>query len=237
MRVRRVYTWEDPWLTAKWLVIFLIQVKTGFFLSAFWAYLFYSVVSNFYGKHSRTWMRESHERAMNNKERASMLSELIIRHGSDAWVDPLMDELGPWIQLQLGDAADFLEACSSYYEWRNVSATLSTCVIYVALFLLGAATPLDYSVRVFWMAGGIYFFMSRPIGTCYPRFRHAVDPVRWMYWDAPTKCKSYCGHDRTLVLHLATLRIQDCMLTSAQPKHPSTTCASMLCHPYKNQAT
>ena len=190
MRVRRVYTWEDPWLTAKWMAVFLVQLKTGFFMTGFWGYLLYSVVSNFYGKHSRTWMRESHTRASHTNERASMLSELIVRHGSDAWVEPLMDELGPWIQLQLGDLADFLESSVAYYEWRNVSATTSTCVVYVALFLLSACTSIEYSIKVFWMAAGLYFFLSRPIGTCYPRFRHAVMPIRWMYWDAPTKCKS-----------------------------------------------
>ncbi|KAK5135362.1 hypothetical protein LTR08_005304 [Meristemomyces frigidus] len=151
MRVRRVYTWEDPWLTFKWLALFLVQLKTSYVMSTLWVYLLYSVVSNFYGKHSRTWMRESHNRAGNTKERASLLSELIIRHGSDAWVEPLMEELGPWIQLQLGDLADFLEISASYYNWRNVSSTAATCVIYVALILLSVGTSLEYSIKILWM--------------------------------------------------------------------------------------
>lgn len=138
-------------------------------------------------------MRESHERAKAAKERASMLSELIVRHGQEDWLEPLLDEFGPWIQLQLGDLADFLEVSASYYDWRNVRSTTSTCCAYTALFLVSAIPKLDFSIKIFWFAGGLFFFLSRPISTRYPRFRHAVDPIRWMYWDSPTSCESLNG--------------------------------------------
>jgi len=134
-------------------------------------------------------MKESTHRSSETKERAAMFSELITRHGSSDWVGPLLDELGPWLQLQLSDAADFLESASSYYDWRNVSSTTATCVVYVALILVSAIPSLEYSIKVFWLAAGLYFFLSRPIATLYPRFRHVMDPMRWMYWDAPTACK------------------------------------------------
>ena len=35
MRVRHVYTWEDPWLTFKWLMLFLVLLKTGYFMTAY----------------------------------------------------------------------------------------------------------------------------------------------------------------------------------------------------------
>ncbi|KAK4550289.1 hypothetical protein LTR36_003256 [Oleoguttula mirabilis] len=186
MRVRRVYTWEDPWLTTKWLLFFLFCVKTGYFMTWFWLYLLYSVATNFYGKHGRTWMRESYHRANRTDERAAMLSELIVRHGSDAWVGPFLEEFGPWMQLQIGDLADFLEICVSYYNWKNRSATTAACVMYAALFLISAVPSVEYSMKVMWMACGVWFFLSRPIATNYPRFRHVVDPVRWMYWNIPT---------------------------------------------------
>ena len=92
---------------------------------------------------------------------------------------------------RLGDVADFFEVCANYYDWRSVSSTTATCVVYVALFLVSVIPSLDYSIKVFWLSCGLYFFMSRPIATLYPRFRHALDPVRWMYWDSPTmgKCR------------------------------------------------
>lgn len=189
MRVRRVYSWTDPWLTFKWLLAYLVMLKTGYFMSCFWLYLLYSVVGNYSGKHTHTWMRESHTRANKTKERASTLSELIIRHGSDAWVEPFLDECGPWLQLQLCDLADILEISCSYYEWTSVSSTTASCVTFVVLFLVSAIPDYKYSMKIFWMAAGMYFFMCRPIATHYPRFRHVVDPIKWMFWNMPTDCK------------------------------------------------
>ena len=140
-----------------------------------------------------------------------MFSELIIRHGPDAWLDPLLNELGPWLQLQLGDVADFLEAASSYYDWRNVSSTTATSVVYAALLAVSAIPDLEYSIKVFWLACGLYFFVSRPVATLYPRFRHVMDPMRWMYWDSPTTSKS----DDVIILPLTNF-----------PRHPTNTSLS-----------
>ncbi|KAK5115478.1 hypothetical protein LTR62_001137 [Meristemomyces frigidus] len=186
MRVRHVYSWQDPWLTFKWFAVYLFLLKINYMMSFYWGYLFYSVVSNFDGKHSRGWMKKSHVRATETRERVSMMSELITRHGSDAWVEPFLDEFGPWIQLQLGDTSDFLEICANYYDWRNPYSTACSCFAYVCLFLISAIPSLDLSMRVMWLSCGLYFFLSRPIATNYPRFRHVVDPMRWVYWDSPT---------------------------------------------------
>ena len=185
MRVRKVYTWDDPWLTFKWLVLYLVLLKTGYFMSFFWGYLLYSVLSNYDGKHTRKWARDSHDRSNRTKERASMLSELVIRHGNDAWVKPFLDEFGPWIQLQLGDLADFLELSENYYNWRNVSSTRASCFAYACLMVVSVVPDHGYSMKIFWLSCGIFFFLSRPVGARFPRFRHVVSPVRWMYWDSP----------------------------------------------------
>jgi hypothetical protein len=40
---------------------------------------------------------------------AYRFGELIDKHGRENWLEPLIDELGPYIQLQLGDVANMLE--------------------------------------------------------------------------------------------------------------------------------
>ena len=50
-----------------------------------------------------------------SQERGSMayrLGELIDKHGREDWLEPLIDELGPFLQLQLGDLASILEVFS-----------------------------------------------------------------------------------------------------------------------------
>ena len=54
-------------------------------------------------------LKESMSRALDEKGTAYKLGELIDKYGPDGWIEPLMDELGPFIQLQLGDVANMLE--------------------------------------------------------------------------------------------------------------------------------
>ena len=33
MRVRHIYLWEDPWLTARWLALYLFLIKTNYVMT------------------------------------------------------------------------------------------------------------------------------------------------------------------------------------------------------------
>lgn len=186
-RVRYVYRWEDPWLTSKWLMLYLVLLKTGYFMTFYYSYLLWSYLSNWDGKHTRNWMRQSTERSTQTHGRAVMLSELVLRHGPDAWFEPFMEEMGPWLQEQLLDLAQFFEISNNYYMWRNRRSGMYTSFTYFALMLICGLPSLEFSIKVFWLSCGLFFFMSRPISSLYPRFRHVVDPVRWMYWNHPTQ--------------------------------------------------
>lgn len=58
------------------------------------------------------FVREAQARAKDKEVQAQSLSELVDRLGHDQWIDSVLDELGPLIQQQLGDLADFLEILS-----------------------------------------------------------------------------------------------------------------------------
>lgn len=73
------------------------------------ANLIFMVVRNHYTTQSVDQTRESHERATDRSRRALQISELVKRHGEDNWLEPLLDDLGPKLQEQAGDLADFLE--------------------------------------------------------------------------------------------------------------------------------
>jgi len=135
-------------------------------------------------------MRASDERAVETREHAATLSEVIIRHGPDAWLEPFLDTFGPWIQVQILDTAQFLESTNASYMWRNATSTTYTEFGYFVLFLVSAVPDLQFSMKIFWMAVFMYFFLSRPIASLYPRFRHVVDPLKWFYWYQPTMSKS-----------------------------------------------
>lgn len=200
MRVRRIYRWEDPSLTAKWLIAYPILWYFNYCMTAFWAYLLYSMWSNRHGAATRGWMHNSNTRATDTNGTAAMISEMIIRHGPDSWFEPFLDEFGPWLQEQFLDLAQFLEITNSLYQWRNVPVNYGTSFAYVCLFLVSAISDYQTSMKIMWMAAGLFFFMVRPVASLYPRFRHVVDPMRWFFWHQPTLCKMMtfaltCGED------------------------------------------
>ena len=51
-------------------------------------------------------------RALESRGTASRFGELIDKHGRNDWLEPVVEHLGPYIQLQLGDMANMLEVFS-----------------------------------------------------------------------------------------------------------------------------
>ena len=47
-------------------------------------------------------------------EIALTLTEQIEKWGAKGWVEPMIEELGPWLLLQLGDVANLLEELLKY---------------------------------------------------------------------------------------------------------------------------
>jgi hypothetical protein len=60
------------------------------------------------------------------------------KHGSEDWLGPLMDELGPSIQVQVTDFTSLLEAAYNFYHFRSPPATIASLTLFGALFLHNA---------------------------------------------------------------------------------------------------
>ena len=54
-------------------------------------------------------IRTSLDRTLDIAQTAHAWGELVDKHGRTGWIEPLLEEVGPQLQLQLGDLADFLE--------------------------------------------------------------------------------------------------------------------------------
>lgn len=57
-------------------------------------------------------MRESMRRGHDQSGEAYNFGELVDKHGRNHWIEPLLDDLGPFVQLQLNDVANILEVFS-----------------------------------------------------------------------------------------------------------------------------
>ena len=54
------------------------------------------------------------QKALDSRNTASRFGELIDKHGRNDWLEPLVENMGPFIQLQLGDMANMLEVFSKF---------------------------------------------------------------------------------------------------------------------------
>ena len=72
----------------------------------------YIVPENCYAPISVESLWESMRKAVDSRGTASRFGELIDKYGRNDWLEPVIDHLGRYIQLQLGDMANMLEVFS-----------------------------------------------------------------------------------------------------------------------------
>lgn len=151
-----------------------------------YAFIFYSVVMNYYYPTSLEELRKGIERTIDRGATTFKVGELMDKHGSDDWLGPLMDELGPFIQVQVADLANLVEAAYNFYYFRSPPATITSLSLFGALFLLSAFSDARFALKVFWFIAGLIFFGCWPISFLHPRYRLLVSPFKWALWDVPT---------------------------------------------------
>ncbi|KAK0510724.1 hypothetical protein JMJ35_007156 [Cladonia borealis] len=186
MKVRAVYRWEDPKTTGKWFALYIFLWYTEHMMGFFYFYIIYIVLKNRFAPTSVESLRESMQRALDSRNTATRFSELIDKHGRNDWLEPLMESLGPFAQLQLGDMANMLEVFENFYHWKFPRTTIASLTFFVSCFLVSVCTDMGFSMKVFWFIVGGAFFLCWPISSHYPKYRYLVSPFKWVLWDIPT---------------------------------------------------
>ncbi|KAK6523783.1 hypothetical protein TWF281_001755 [Arthrobotrys megalospora] len=186
MVIRGVYRWEDPLKTARWMGIYVVLWWSGYLITFSYAYLISRVLRNRQDWNEVKRVKGAIYRARDQQQNVHRITELIERHGSDGWVEALPDSFGSWAQLKLGDFADALEIIRNFYEWRDPEQTVCTLIFFGVCLLLGVFTDLAYCWRIVTFVFGLWFFVSSPIASRYPRYRLVVSPFKWVFWGIPT---------------------------------------------------
>jgi hypothetical protein len=151
-----------------------------------YGYIIYATVMNYFYPTSVEELRKAIERSINRSSTAFKVGELMDKHGADNWLGPLLDELGPFIQVQVADLANLLECVSNFLHWSDPYITICSLCLFGALFLLTAFADSRFTMKVFWFIVGNIFFVCWPISSLYPRYRLLVSPFKWALWDVPT---------------------------------------------------
>lgn len=186
MKVRSVYRWEDPRTTGKWLALYVFLWYTEHIMGFLYGYIIYFVIKNRFYPTSVESIRDSMQRAQDSRSSAYELSELIDKHGRTDWLEPLIDNLGPYLQLQLGDIANMLEVFSNFYQWKSPRKTVATLTFFASCFLVSMFADMAFCMKIVYFIAGGSFFLCFPIASRYPKYRYLVSPFKWVLWDIPT---------------------------------------------------
>ena len=141
---------------------------------------------NYYYSSSLKELRDGIERSIDRGAKAFKVAELMDKHGSKDWLGPLLEDLGPFIQVQVVDFANFLEVCSNFYDFRSPRTTIYSLCFFATLLLLSAVGDAEFTMKVFWFIVGFTFFVCWPVSSLYPRYRLLVSIFKWTFWDVPT---------------------------------------------------
>ena len=183
--LRQLYRWEDPARSARWFAVWAIICWLDYVISFSLSYVLFLVLENKFRSKKVEALRESYDRTREQGAAAYKFNELISKHGSDKWLDPVVEELGPTVQSMVGDLASYLEVLNNFYEWSVPSKTWATLFWMLCAILLGSLTSSQYSMKIVWMFCILYFFIGFWVASHYPQYRHVVNSLEWVLWDIP----------------------------------------------------
>ena len=186
LEVRRVYTWNDKKQSSKWCALFWFLWYTDHIVGFLYAYIIYTTIRNWFYPTSIDSVRKTMARGIDRERKAQAWGELIEKHGKSDWVEPLITDMGPLIQMQLGDLTNFIEVMLNFYRWERPSKTAGTLFYYFCCLLVTLLADTRFCVRLVWWIIGAGFFFCWPLATRFPQYRILLDPVRWVFWDIPT---------------------------------------------------
>ncbi|KAH7051322.1 hypothetical protein B0J12DRAFT_662803 [Macrophomina phaseolina] len=186
MTTRRVYRWENQKETIKYLIIYLTLWYFNLLLPGVLSAIFYLVVERRIHGQTLENLREDIKHTDDQQRTALSLSEFIEKEGTEKWADELLENLGPWLMVQLADMANFFESVRNFYEWRVPHRTLVTLGILAAAILATAFLPLRLLVKSSTFGAGFTFFALFPLSTNFPEYRLLVSPSKRIFWNIPT---------------------------------------------------
>ncbi|KAL1648199.1 hypothetical protein SLS61_007071 [Didymella pomorum] len=186
MTSRRVYRWEHPPTTSKYLAIYSVLWYFNMLLPGCLAAFAYLVIERRVHGNTIEDLREDIKHREDQRTTALSLTELIVKEGDENWSDDLLEGLGPWLMVQLADLANFFESMRNFYEWRVPHRTTRTLVVLGFGTLATALIPVWLLVKTMTFAMGFTYFALYPIAVNFPEYRLLVSPTKQLLWNIPT---------------------------------------------------
>ncbi|KAH7086267.1 hypothetical protein FB567DRAFT_444293 [Paraphoma chrysanthemicola] len=186
MTTRRVYRWESPPETLKYLSIYIVLWYFNLLLPGIMSAILYLVVERRVHGNTLEDLRQDIKHREDKQQTALSLNEFIEKRGDEKWADEIVQVVGPWLMIQLSDMANFFESVRNFYEWRKPTRTAATLAAFACIILVIPFIPLWLLVKAMGLSFGFTFFALFPLATNFPEYRLLVSPTKRLFWNIPT---------------------------------------------------
>ncbi|KAF2679996.1 hypothetical protein K458DRAFT_460041 [Lentithecium fluviatile CBS 122367] len=186
MTTRRVYRWENPTETTKYLLIYIVLWVTNLLLPGMLSAIVYLVLERKFSEKTVKNLRQDVERTEDRQKTALSLTEYIQKEGDEQWADKILEEVGPWLMVQLSDLANSFEVLRNFYEWRVPSRTIIILATFVVIILASAIVPAWLFIKSLTLGMGFTFFGLFPFAVNFPEYRLLASLPKRIFWKIPT---------------------------------------------------
>lgn len=189
-RLRRLWQWEQPRRSAAWFAIWLIVWYSNRVFTFIFCVLGYTIAHSREQPERIQMLKESHDRIGDENATPDTFGEMINRHGSSDWLDPMIENIGPIIQPQVKVLADWMEMFANFYEWKTPRATAVLLSVIGSAIAMSTFLSSEFILRVSTLVIIVGFFVDRPISWRAPDYYSVVAPMHWIFWNIPTHIES-----------------------------------------------
>ncbi|KAF2100170.1 hypothetical protein NA57DRAFT_54269 [Rhizodiscina lignyota] len=214
--IRQLWNWNDTRTTAAWFAVWLAVWYCNRVLTVAHCYVGYYIIYHKRGPGRRAALQQSHDRAGDEDATTHTLGEMISRHGSANWLDPMLEAVGPVIQPHLTNLADWMEVFENFYEWKAPRNTAALLLFLAISIVFATFSSTEFCVRVAELLVILLFFLDRPLANRYPKYAQVLMPFQWIFWDIPSHSETSFRHMRA---HAEVIREAACEQTSDSPEN------------------
>lgn len=186
VHIRDVYRWKDPHETFHWLILYAILWHTSHVVGFLFGYMIFGTAKKYIFPSTVDEIRDAITRQRSRSLAALRFDQVLSKSSPQALLSSLESDLGPCIQLQLGDLANLLEVVNNFTEWHAPRATFFTLFFFSSCSIITLFGDMELCMRIVFFILGILFFFSFPVSSYYPKYRYLVSPFKWAFWDVPT---------------------------------------------------
>jgi hypothetical protein len=185
-RLRRLWQWENPRKSGAWFAIWMIVWYNNRVFTFIYCIMAYTIARRQLEPERMRLLQESYDRVSDEDATPNTFGEMISRHGSSDWLEPMLEHVGPIIQPQFKDLADWMEVFINFYEWKTPRATAAILFVIGCAIAMATFLTTELNSRILTLIAIFGFFTDRPITSRFPNYHRVIAPMHWIFWDIPT---------------------------------------------------